>query len=101
MQRITFHLLDIQSRDVLVEREEEEEKLKRFSNDSDEDEMPKTKTITQKELLIHLFGVTETGQRIRCDVSGFQPTIYLRLPEQRTTLRWSKPLPITLQSMSH
>ena len=85
MQRITFHLLDIQSRDVLVEREEEEEKLKRFSNDSDEDEMPKTKTITQKELLIHLFGVTETGQRIRCDVSGFQPTIYLRLPEQRTS----------------
>lgn len=84
MQRITFHLLDIQSRDVLVEREEDE-KLKRFSNDSDEDEMPKTKTITQKELLIHLFGVTETGQRIRCDVSGFQPTIYLRLPEQRTS----------------
>ena len=81
MQRITFHLLDIQSRDVLIE----EEKLKRFSNDSDEDEMPKTKTITQKELLIHLFGVTETGQRIRCDVSGFQPTIYLRLPEQRTS----------------
>lgn len=84
MQRITFHLLDIQSRDVLVEREEDE-KPQKFHNDSDEDDMPKTKSITQKELLIHLFGVTETGQRIRCDVSGFQPTIYLRLPEQRTS----------------
>ena len=52
MQRITVHLLDIQSRDVLVEREEEDEKSQRFSNDSDEDDMPKTKTITQKEFII-------------------------------------------------
>jgi DNA polymerase elongation subunit (family B) len=60
MNRITFHILDIQSRDV-----------------SDDDR--------QKELVIHLFGVTNDGHRIRCDVTGFQPSIYLRLPEQRTS----------------
>jgi DNA polymerase elongation subunit (family B) len=40
----------------------------------------------QKELVIHLFGADENGKTIRCDVTGFRPTLYIRLPEDKTSL---------------
>ena len=79
MATLTFHLLDIQSRDVDVEYEEV-----RLVHHEDE-EHAQTVTAMRKELVIHLFGVTEDGKRVRCDVTGFHPTFYLRLPEQRTS----------------
>lgn len=89
---ITFHLLDIQSRDMRVEREEED--LVEYvyeSNDEESDDeefghsrrKKKKQTFNkqQRELVIHLFGTTETGKPLRVDVTGFRPVIYLKLPE--------------------
>jgi DNA polymerase elongation subunit (family B) len=79
MNKVIFHLLDIQTRDVCIDEEQ-----KVYESNSD-DEAPKKIYKGQRELVIHLFGVTESGQQLRCDVTGFRPTFYLRLPEERTT----------------
>ena len=82
MNKVIFHLLDIQTRDVCID---EEQKVVYESNSDDEAPKKKTYNKGQRELVIHLFGVTESGQQLRCDVTGFRPTFYLRLPEERTT----------------
>jgi DNA polymerase elongation subunit (family B) len=92
---IVIHLLDIQARDMRIESEEEDtRKIAYESNsESDDDEFKsrrKKKHVTQnftqsKEFVIHLFGADETGRSIRCDVTGFRPTLYLRLPEEKTS----------------
>ena len=90
---IIFHLLDIQSRDMRIESEEEDTKELVYESHSDDDEefqKTKKRKITanfskQREFIIHLFGATETGQILRCDVTGFHPTFYIRLPEEKTT----------------
>lgn len=95
-QDIVIHLLDIQARDMRIESEEEDTlKIAYESNsDSDDDDefksRRKKKHVTQnftqsKEFVIHLFGADETGRSIRCDVTGFRPTLYLRLPEDKTS----------------
>jgi len=96
---IVFHLLDIQARDMRIESEQEDVRELAYesnSDNSDDEEfqnnrrrkrkMAGTKNFAQKrEFVIHLFGATETGTTIRCDVTGFRPTVYLRLPEERTS----------------
>jgi len=81
MNKVIFHLLDIQTRDVCID---EEQKVVYESNSDDEAPKKKVYNKGQRELIIHLFGVTESGQQLRCDVTGFRPTFYLRLPEERT-----------------
>ena len=93
---LVFHLLDIQSRDMCIESEQEDEREIAFESNSDEDDEEfgparRKKKINpsfskQRELVLHLFGATETGVPVRCDVSGFRPTMYLRLPEDKTSL---------------
>lgn len=89
---LIFHLLDIQARDMRVESEDEESRQVAYESQSDEDEEFQYRsrkriqnTAQQRELVIHLFGATETGVPVRCDVTGFRPTIYLRLPEDKTS----------------
>ena len=89
MADLTFHLLDIQSRDMRIESEDEVA-YESASDDDDEFQTKRKKkksnTFQQRELVIHLFGTTETGDPVRCDVTGFKPTFYLRLPEEKTSL---------------
>ncbi len=90
-QDLIFHLLDIQARDMRVESEEEDVREVVYESHSDDDEVPyrkkqKASTFQPRELVIHLFGSTETGTPVRCDVTGFRPTLYLRLPEEKTNL---------------
>jgi DNA polymerase elongation subunit (family B) len=90
-QDLIFHLLDIQARDMRVESEEEDVREVVYESHSDDDEVPyrkkqKTSTFQPRELVLHLFGSTETGTPVRCDVTGFRPTLYLRLPEEKTNL---------------
>ena len=90
-QDLVFHLLDIQARDMRVESEEEDVREVVYESHSDDDEIPyrkkqKTSTFQPRELVLHLFGSTETGTPVRCDVTGFRPTLYLRLPEEKTNL---------------
>ena len=92
---VVFHLLDIQARDMRIESEQEDVREITYESNSDDDDdefqnrRKKKKTISnfsqQKELVIHLFGSDETGRPIRCDVTGFRPTLYLRLPEDKTS----------------
>jgi DNA polymerase elongation subunit (family B) len=91
---IIFHLLDIQSQDMRIETEQDDIREVTYeSNDDasdDEYQNKRTKKITtnntnKRELVIHLFGATECGKSVRCDVTGFRPTLYLRLPESKTS----------------
>ena len=87
---LIFHVLDIQARDMRIESEEEDVRELVYESHSDDDEVQyKKKTVSTskpREFVIHLFGATETGTPVRCDVTGFRPTLYLRLPEEKTTL---------------
>ena len=92
---IVFHLLDLQSRDMRIESEEEAlVAYESASEDDDDDEFQKKRkkkktsgSFAQKrEFVIHLFGATETGVPLRCDITGFRPTFYIRLPEESTSL---------------
>lgn len=93
---IVIHLLDIQARDMRIESEEEDTRKIAYESNSDSDDddefksRRKKKHVAQnftqpKEFVIHLFGADETGRSIRCDVTGFRPTLYLRLPEDKTS----------------
>jgi DNA polymerase elongation subunit (family B) len=89
MSEVIFHLLDIQARDLVIEEEEEdkdkeEEEDKEDKEDKEEKYQNKGKNKDKRQFVIHLFGVTDIGQTIRCDVMGFRPTMYLRLPEEKT-----------------
>lgn len=96
---IVFHLLDIQSRDMRVEAENDDVRELTYETNSDdsgdEEFKPRRRKAAaggagkrgggaQREFVIHLFGSTDTGRPIRCDVSGFRPTLYIRLPEEKT-----------------
>jgi DNA polymerase elongation subunit (family B) len=90
---LIFHVLDIQARDMRIESEEEDvRELVYESHSDDDDEVQYTKkkktvsTSKPREFVIHLFGATEKGTPVRCDVTGFRPTLYLRLPEEKTSL---------------
>jgi DNA polymerase elongation subunit (family B) len=94
MSDIVFHLLDINAHDMRIESEKEDVVELAYESNSDEDDEIQTRRrkkkpisfTQQRELVIHLFGATETGQPLRCDVTGFRPTLYLRLPEEKTSL---------------
>ena len=90
---LVFHLLDIQARDIRIESEQEDvrEVIYESNSDDDDDEIKSKRKIKkskqlnqQREFVIHLFGATESGQVVRCDVTGFCPTFYIRLPEEKT-----------------
>ena len=92
---VVFHLLDIQARDMRIESEQDDVREIAYESNSDSDDEEfqakhKKKKITnnfsqQKEFVIHLFGADEFGKPIRCDVTGFRPTLYIRLPEDKTS----------------
>ena len=90
MSDIIFHVLDIQARDVRIESETEDVREIVYESHSDSDEEFKTRkrkrntNLSPKEFVIHLFGADETGKSIRCDVTGFRPTLYIKLPETKT-----------------
>ena len=76
---LVFHLLDIQARDIRIESEQEDvrEVIYESNSDDDDDEIKSKRKIKkskqlnqQREFVIHLFGATESGQVVRCDVTG-------------------------------
>ena len=91
---IIFHLLDIQSQDMAIQEANEETVEVTYESDIEEDEEIQTRPHPRppaapaaKQLVLHLFGATEHGQSIRCDVTGFRPTFYLRLPTDHDASR--------------
>ena len=78
---------------MCIESETEDAVELAYESVSDEDGEVQTRrkkkaapTTQRREFLLHLFGSTETGRPLRCDVTGFKPTVYLRLPEEKTSL---------------
>ena len=86
---LVFHILDLQSHDMRIESEQDDVRECTYESHSDEDEpvrkRKKVNGFQPRELVIHLFGAMEDGTSVRCDVTGFQPTLYLRLPEEKTS----------------
>jgi DNA polymerase elongation subunit (family B) len=94
MKDIIFHLLDIQARDMRIESEQDDIREIAYESNSESDDEFQTRNrrkkytnnyTEQKEFVIHLFGSDENGKPIRCDVTGFRPTLYIRLPEEKTS----------------
>jgi DNA polymerase elongation subunit (family B) len=93
---IIFHLLDLKSRDVRVEAEKEDVQevvYESLSEEEDEEFVSNRRRAPAKgkgqgsdirQFTIHLFGALEDGTPLRCDVTGFRPFFYLRLPEERS-----------------
>lgn len=92
---IIFHLLDLKSRDVRVEEEKEDVQevvYESLSEEEDEEFVSNRRRASAKgkgnndprQFTIHLFGAMEDGTPLRCDVTGFRPFFYLRLPEERS-----------------
>ena len=87
---LLFHLLDLQSRDLRVEVEQEDIQEVVYESHSEEDDEvqpvqtrgkdTRTALRPQRQFTIHLFGCLENGRPLRCDVTGFRPFFYLRLP---------------------
>lgn len=81
---VIFHILDALSRDQYMEvtRETEEEQEVEYTWDSDPD-ISYGKTDTGKKqcaMVIHLFGMTADGESLRCDIEGFRPFLYVKVP---------------------
>jgi DNA polymerase elongation subunit (family B) len=92
---IVFHLLDIQARDLCIESEQDDvcELTYESNSDMSDDEefqykrkkkQTQTNLSKERQFVIHLFGSTQDGKTIRCDITGFRPTFYIRLPEEKT-----------------
>jgi len=94
----SFHILDSYAQDIRVEAETETTREVTFVADgaeSDDDEIMTRrgrraaggKPAARQEMVIHLFGATETGQTVRIQVMGFQPFFFVRLPDTKRTTR--------------
>jgi DNA polymerase elongation subunit (family B) len=82
----TFHILDALSRDQIttVTRETDEEQEVELTFEEEN-----SRNISygrpdgnrqQRALVIHLFGMTAEGESLRCDVEGFRPFLYIKVP---------------------
>lgn len=89
---LTFHVLDVTSRDELIVDETEDKKLVQYNDneESDDDEVqtyrkkPTSKNpsyLAGKRMVIHLFGMAADGRHIKCDVKGFKPYFYISAPD--------------------
>ena len=80
---VTFHILDALSRDQskTITRETEEELEIQYEYDEIDDNDTSYGTNTSKKsMIIHLFGMTAEGESLRCDVEGFRPYLYIKVP---------------------
>jgi DNA polymerase elongation subunit (family B) len=90
MSVVTFQILDIIPRDQVIISESDGVREVMYENESDSDDdefmsanrkkKVKMQTTMKKELIIHLFGRTAEGKKVRVDVDGFRPSFALRVP---------------------
>ena len=84
------HIFDAISRDQRVIRATEDEIEVEYINTNDSDsDGPYGKRKKQsfentqgREMIIHLFGMTEEGESVRVDVTGFRPFFYVAVPPE-------------------
>ena len=82
---IRFHLLDTVARDICIEEEGQQSKqYDEFPSDEEEEGYKRVNANETRELVIHMYGSTASGQPVQVDVTGFRPTFYVALPETKT-----------------
>ena len=81
---VTFHILDALSRDQITtitrETEEEQEVELTWQEENEKSFGYSNSSKEQRALVIHLFGMTADGVSLRCDVEGFRPYLYIKVP---------------------
>ena len=93
---VTFHILDALSRDqyTQVTRETEEEQEVELTWDDTHDQNISyghfENSKTQCSMVIHLFGMTAQGESLRCDVDGFRPYLYVKVPPSLDILQFKQ-----------
>ena len=94
---VKFHILDALSRDQYMEvtRETEEEQEIEYTWDDNTDpdiSYGRTDYSGKKQCLmtIHLFGMTADGVSLRCDVDGFRPYLYVKVPPSLDILQFKQ-----------
>jgi len=110
---VNFHILDALSRDqyMKVTRETEDEQEIEVTWDDtesvDSTDNSRRKNITDKvecQMVIHLFGMNAEGESLRCDVEGFRPYLYIKVPPSlsidqfREQLRFLAPESMNIES---
>jgi DNA polymerase elongation subunit (family B) len=83
--KTTFHILDAISRDqictVTRETEDEQEVDIEFEEEEEVGRSESNNTgKSERGIVIHLFGMTAEGESLRCDVEGFRPYFYVKVP---------------------
>jgi len=101
--RQVFHILDALSRDQIqtITRETENEQEVEIDYE-DPDAYDSDKSYgkakagkgakQQRAMVIHLFGMTAEGESLRCDVLGFRPFLYVKVPHNLTTEQFKSQL---------
>jgi DNA polymerase elongation subunit (family B) len=83
---LVFHILDALSRDQIttITRETEtEQEVELEFEDADSPDISYGRTPNgkqQRAMVVHLFGMTADGESLRCDVEGFRPYLYVKVP---------------------
>jgi DNA polymerase elongation subunit (family B) len=96
----TFHILDALSRDqvnTITRETEDEQEIEIDYEDPDaydsDTSYGKPKSAKQERtMVIHLFGMTAEGGSLRCDVIGFRPFLYVKVPHSLTTEKFKQQL---------
>jgi len=83
--KTAFHILDAISRDqictVTRETEDEQEVDIEFEEEEQVGRSESNNTgKSERGIVIHLFGMTAEGESLRCDVEGFRPYFYVKVP---------------------
>ena len=93
---VIFHILDALSRDqymeVTRETEEEQEVEYTWDDNTDPDIAYGRADHGKKQCLmtIHLFGMTADGISLRCDIDGFRPYMYVKVPPSLDILQFKQ-----------
>jgi len=93
--KTTFHILDALSRDQVntVTREDENEQEVEVHYESDSGASCVSRGKPQdRTMVIHLFGMTAEGESLRCDVIGFRPYLYAKVPPSITEEQFKQQL---------
>ena len=93
--KATFHILDALSRDQIntVTREDENEQEVEVHYESDSGASCASRGKPQdRTMVIHLFGMTAEGESLRCDVTGFRPYLYAKVPPSITEEQFKQQL---------
>ena len=91
---VSFHILDALSRDqknTVIRETEDEEEIEQTFEDDDEHAYKNSKRDLGKttySIVIHLFGMTAEGESLRCDIEGFRPYLYVKVPPSLDTYQF-------------